>query len=423
MDLDRPLPAVPAASVGAQCALVRLHGRPVGLLWLDPERTYGPADLRDAIVNRLGGSILDHLVEDGLVAGSLHDFPRALNSPCPRAPAAGDLPVVTVAVCTRNRASQLAPCLDALQSLDYPSDRLDIVIVDNAPADDRTERAVRSRGPRLRYVQEPRPGLDWARNRAILEARGAIVAFTDDDVIVDVGWVRAIAQVFAEEPDAMCVTGLVLPEELDTAAQVLFEQYGGFARGFSRRYAQIDRAGRQRATPLHGGTGKFGTGANMAFRRTAFDRIGPFDPALDVGTDTNGGGDLEMFFRVIKEGKLLVYEPAAVVRHRHRREYAELRTQVTNNGIGFYSYLVRSARAYPDERGAIVRLGIWWLWFWSLRRLVVSLVRPRRFPRDLILAEMWGSIRGLRRYSRARKRVAGILNDFGPQQPSPREAM
>ena len=88
----------------------------------------------------------------------------------------------------------------------------------------------------------------------------------------------------------------------------------------------------------------------MAYRHSLFARIGGFDPALDVGTVTNGGGDLEMFFRVLKEGYTLVYEPAALVRHRHRRDYAQLREQITNNGVGFYAYLVRSALHYRDER-------------------------------------------------------------------------
>ena len=73
----------------------------------------------------------------------------------------------------------------------------------------------------------------------------------------------------------------------------------------------------------------------MAYHHSLFDRIGGFDPALDVGTVTNGGGDLEMFFRVLQEGQTLVYEPSALVRHRHRRDYAQLRTQITNFGIGF----------------------------------------------------------------------------------------
>jgi hypothetical protein len=144
----------------------------------------------------------------------------------------------------------------------------------------------------------------------------------------------------------------------------------------------------------------------MAFRRRLFERIGTFDPGLDVGTPANGGGDLEMFFRVLKEGGTLVYEPAAVVRHRHRRTYQELRTQLANNGIGFYAYLVRTARHYPDERGALARLGAWWFWSWNVRRLAHSFVRPSAFPRDLVLAEFLGSVKGLGRYSRRQRRAS-----------------
>jgi hypothetical protein len=122
-------------------------------------------------------------------------------------------------------------------------------------------------------------------------------------VVVDRGWVRALARVFAEEAEVMAVTGLVVPLELEAEAQFLFEQYGGFGRGFERKWYRLncDRHGRE---VFHLRTGQLGTGANMASRRSLFEfeRIGGFDPALDVGTLTDGGGDLEMFFRVLQEG-------------------------------------------------------------------------------------------------------------------------
>jgi GT2 family glycosyltransferase len=305
--------------------------------------------------------------------------------------------------------------LTALESLDYPRDRLEILVVDNAPSSRATATVVESQ-PGLRYVLESRPGLDWARNRAVLDARGEIIAFTDDDVVADPNWVRAIAAVFRDEPDAMCVTGLVVPHALDTPAQVLFEEYGGFGRGFNRLYARASRP--RHVASEHGGTGRFGTGANMAFRRSVFTAVGPFDPALDVGTATNGGGDLEMFFRIIHAGHLLVYEPRAIVRHDHRREYGQLRKQLTDHGIGFYAYLARSAAAHPAERVAFIGLGVWWLWYWSVRRLVAALLRRNRFPIELIVAELRGSLVGARRYSVARRQASAILATHGPQQPA-----
>jgi GT2 family glycosyltransferase len=238
-------------------------------------------------------------------------------------------------------------------------------------------------------------------------------------VIVDAGWVSALARVFASDPEVMAVTGLVIPDELETEAQRLFETYGGFGRGFCRAWYRASTS--RPLAPLHGGTGKFGTGANMAFRRQVFDRIGGFDPALDVGTCTNGGGDLEMFFRILKHGHTLVYEPAALVRHRHRRAYEQLRTQIANNGIGFYSYLVRTACCYRDERAAVARLGLWWFRWWNVRRFTRALLGKENIPFELIRGELVGSLRGLRRYHQARARAADIAARYRhePTVPQP----
>jgi GT2 family glycosyltransferase len=395
LDIEGPLPAIRPWTDGEQWILIRLHGEPLGML-CPPQEGCSARALARLILEQHGWAIARHLVSDNFTgARSIADLAQ-LPATCPRRP----LPprqVVTVAVCTRDRASQLPACLDALGALDYPAELLDILVVDNAPKDGST-RDVVAGYPGIRYACEPRPGLDRARNRAIREARGAIVAFTDDDVSVDRGWVRAVAAAFEEEPHAMCVTGLVLPDELDTRAQLLFEHYGGFGRGFNRWVYRVEPRSGESAVRQYGGTGRFGTGANMAFRRAFFEREGLFDPALDVGTPANGGGDLEMFFRVLKSGHALVYEPAAMVRHRHRRDYAALRKQITNNGIGFYAYLVRTARAYPGERVAVAKLGLWWMWWWNLRRLLRAILRPRAFPIDLIVAELKGSFVGLRRY-------------------------
>jgi glycosyltransferase involved in cell wall biosynthesis len=404
-DLDGAMRAVPRRTIGAQWVLVRLHGIPLGFIF-PPEAGCSPRELRQLALQQLGWPIARHLAADSI--GSSEAAPGALATRCPRRRQPSQS-IVTVVVCTRDGALRLGECLDALASLDYPHDRLELLVVDNAPTDSSTRDLVAGY-PRVRYVCEPRPGLDWARNRAVREARGDIVAFTDDDVSVDAGWVRALAAAFDEEPQAMCVTGLVVPDEIDTPAQALFETYGGFGRGFERTVSIVapgESAGRK-----YGGTGRFGTGANMAFRRAFFEREGLFDPALDVGTPANGGGDLEMFFRVLEAGHALVYEPAALVRHRHRRDYAALRTQLTNHGTGFYAYLVRTMQAYPAERLAMLRLGVWWLWWWNLRRAVRAVVRPRAFPLDLVMAELKGSFLGLRRYAAARRHAADVLRQF-----------
>ena len=156
----------------------------------------------------------------------------------------------------------------------------------------------------------------------------------------------------------------------------------------------------------YGATGSFGTGANMAFRRELLRDLGGFDPCLGAGTPTRGGDDLEMFFRVLKAGRALVYEPRAVVRHRHRRDMIELVGQMRDHGMSFSSYVARTAGAYPEERGrwsgcgagGSARSAIAW---WSPG------THRRRPMRRLALAELVGLLRGVRRYGRARLRHGG----------------
>jgi len=97
-----------------------------------------------------------------------------------------------------------------------------------------------------------------------------------------------------------------MPLRLDTTAQVLFEKRNGFRRGFDK-----NRFGREvPGNPLYPcGAGIFGAGCNMAFRRDLLRDIGGFDEALDTGTPLPGGGDLDIFYRIIRAGHALVYEP------------------------------------------------------------------------------------------------------------------
>jgi O-antigen biosynthesis protein len=379
LELSRPVQPLEglARYVGVE-ALVRQEGTPIGWVRLPVVDGYCPA----AAIEREIRS-----------QPTVHVKPVRM----PTAP-----PHVTVSVCTRDRGADLSRCLDSLDRLNYPA--LDLLVVDNAPSNDVVERLIHSQYPRIRYVREPQPGLDRARNRAIAEARGEILAFTDDDVIVDPFWAAALASAFAEDPAVMAVTGLVVPCELESEAQVLFERYRSFARGFERIRVQATGTTRSIAW-RYGATAKFGTGANMAFRREVLDRLGGFDPALGAGTICRGGDDLDLLFRVIKAGHALVYEPRALVRHRHRSQLAELQRQIADHGVGFSAYLIRTGLAYPDERLGLACLEAWW---WS--KLLYRALRPRTPPakamRRLALAELRGSLAGLNRYQQARAAAA-----------------
>ena len=123
VDLDTGLPAIAPCTRGAQWVLVRLHGRPVGVVH-PPAAGCNPDELGRLILAQRGWAIAQHLAADCLADApafaDLSSLPRA----CPRAPATPAL-TLTVAVCTRNRAAQLSECLDALAAIDYPPPLLD----------------------------------------------------------------------------------------------------------------------------------------------------------------------------------------------------------------------------------------------------------------------------------------------------------
>lgn len=400
--------------------LVRLHGVPLG--YVQAPISLGrctAAVLSKLILEQFSWAIICQLLANGLASPQRQEDLKLEDlTALPPVEYAGEWPLVTVAVCTRDRREDLKRCLEAIARLDYPT--LEILVVDNAPQSEATKELVQThypqvRYPQVRYVREPRPGLDWARNRAILEAKGEIIAYTDDDVVVDPGWVKGLARVFAENPAVMAVTGLVVPYELETESQVLFEEYGGFGRGFARKWYRVE-PGQQVPWQMLG-AGQFGTGANMAYRRSVFEEIGYFDPALDVGTATHGGGDLEMFFRVLKAGHTLVYEPQAMIRHRHRREYHQLETQIQNNG-SLYAVWLCIAIAYPGQVFSCLYIACWWMLYWNVRRLLISYIHPTRFPRRLIWAELEGSLLGITTYPKARRQAAKIEKQFGWQSAS-----
>ena len=299
-------------------------------------------------------------------------------------------PPISVILCTRDRPHALRRCLRALTKLDYPD--YEVVVVDNASVGTETAEIV-SETP-FRYVREERPGLDWARNCGIAESRYGIIAYVDDDAVVDSKWLAAIGAAFAD-PSVSAVTGLVLAAELNYPAQHIFEQYGGMGKGMYRRELNGSRMTAAEKVAAHCA----GVGANMAFRRLTFERVGLFDTALDVGTPSNGAGDLDMFHRVLVSGLTIRYEPAAIIWHYHRRDPEQLRKQLYNNGRAFGVYLLKILRSRTVPRTSVIRYALFsWLGGWFAARLLKVVTKKERFPLRLVLAELWGATHALWAY-------------------------
>jgi GT2 family glycosyltransferase len=395
VELTRPLGTVALRSDQDGLALlVRLHGRPVHFaLYPLPAGTRLDGDG----LWRLCGHLVAKEVVAQRVRGEL--LAAAGLDPAPRSDVA-----ITVAVCTRDRAALLGDCLDSLLAVPGAAE-LDVLVVDNDPPDDATRDVVTAH-PGVRRVVERRPGLDFARNRALAEARGKVVAFLDDDVIVDRGWLGGLREALGEHPGAGIVTGLVLPFELETAAQVAFERRGGFRRGVRKLHWCGDSEPGNPFYPV--GAGIFGAGANMVVRRDLVRALGGFDEALDTGPPLPGGGDLDIFQRVARSGAPIVYEPSLLVFHRHRAGHDQLRRQYWSWGEGFAAYLAKTYAADPAQREKLRGMTAWWLGY-AGRRAIKALARRGDATPDLALAELAGGLAGLAGgYGRSRRRVARI---------------
>ncbi|MFC1407988.1 glycosyltransferase family 2 protein [Streptacidiphilus sp. N1-12] len=349
---------------GRVLALARLHGHPLGVVTVTG-RPGDAAGLRQALVDavhrELAGAVAGHRAADArelaareLADGELPGGDAAGARPCrlPRARVLRDPPAISVVVATRNRAGALRHCLDSLLRTGYP--HLEVLVVDNAPADDSAEALVRGRYQgRVRYLREPVAGLARAHNRALAEATGRIIAFTDDDTLVDPEWPAAIAEAFAASDRIGCVTGLILPAELETRGQADLQRHGGYDKGFTARAWSLADPPCDPLFPFN--AGRFGSGANMAFRTALLRRIGGFDPATGTGTAARGGDDLLGFFRTLVAGATLAYQPDAIVWHRPSRSRGALPAQAFGYGAGFGAFLAAAVANEPGMLPALAR--------------------------------------------------------------------
>lgn len=246
-----------------------------------------------------------------------------------------DLPALSVVIPTNyKRVDQLDQVVRSVVACNYPA--VEVIVVDNRPPG--REPIPPFEGLDNVHVEVERsPGASAARNRGARASTGSIIVFTDDDVRVDPDWLRAYGVAFTLDPNVDAASGMVRPAELDTEAQLWFEEYfGGFTKSFVPRSWSLASAGDE--DPLFPyAAGQFGAGNNMAVRREMFERVGGFDVRLGAGAISRGAEDLKLFVEVILAGGTITYVPSALVRHSHRRTRREFRQQVYSYGVGLAS--------------------------------------------------------------------------------------
>jgi GT2 family glycosyltransferase len=387
--------------------LVRMHGAPLGFVTLpaSPVSTL-TARARATAERTLAGVLQRHADADRAAAEMTGSADWASRVACPRRFSAGARPGISITVCTRDRTGQLRQTLGALREISY--DPVEILIVDSAPSTDGTKQLatkLSEEDPRIRYVREERPGLSRARNRGLAEARFNIVAFTDDDTLVDAGWAAAIAAGFAADAEAVCVTGPVPALALDTAPQRYYEARIPCAEAFDpRRY---DLVANRHPSPLYPyASGVFGAGANLALRRDFVVGIGGFDAVLGTGGPCRGGEDLDMFLRIVLAGGRICYIPSALVWHREHAGTEDLVSQMYGYGHGLGSYVAKHL-ANRELRAILIRHGFAHARVLRGRiRHASEVSRVDRTGTRLAMKEALGFVAGAARYWPARRRAA-----------------
>ena len=235
---------------------------------------------------------------------------------------------ISVVICTKDRCELLQRAIELLAAQNLPRDKtFEIIIVDNNSSD-ATAQVVRTQQTRssrpLHYFFEGKSGLSNARNRGIKESSGDIIVFTDDDMIFSDNWLGGIYAAFLSPPAPACVVGPVsIHEDSHPALNSSFPP------------------GRKRfifpSEPWDAGRGN-----NMAFKRKTLLEAGPFDTRLGAGTRAGSGEDIDMFYRILKNGGDILFDPGIEVFHDHGRHDAESIERICRNyAIGGTAFLIK----------------------------------------------------------------------------------
>ena len=217
-------------------------------------------------------------------------------------------PFVSIILCTRGVRATLLPCLDRLVAQGKAYGDHEIIIVLNGPEDPTFAHAL-SHFP-VRLLNEPKPGVSAARNYALPHARGDILVFVDDDIMVDSNWLVELIKGFAD-PSVACVTGRVIPAGPLSITTERADRYYASERALSSW--TLDASDPDWYQYIVGEP--VGFGCNMAFRKKFLETYSMFPLDLGAGSLIGGGDEFYMYLQVIKHGFRIRHVPAAAVTH------------------------------------------------------------------------------------------------------------
>jgi len=214
--------------------------------------------------------------------------------------------MISIIVCTRNRSASLRRNLESIQRLSVPPNlSWETIVVDDGSTDDtRTvvESFIGNSGLNLRYVFQERTGVCAGRNAAIRAAKGQIIAFTDDDMVLAGDWLLELANVVSRNTSVAAFFGRTLVPHENMAKIAVRE------------------GNREQIYSFPCNPAEPGSSNNMIVRRSILSLTGAFDPRLGPGTHVRAGEDIDFTYRILRSGGSIRYSPEILAYHDHEHD-------------------------------------------------------------------------------------------------------
>ena len=272
---------------------------------------------------------------------------------------------VTIIVCTRNRVDALHRCLSSISEtkLQCPKAKVELVVVDNGPSDnthDLVSTWLRSAPLPVRFVEERRPGLGAARNAGVRNARGRLIAFTDDDCQVAPNYLSDLLRHFNGDKTPAIRGGRVeLGDPTDLPLGI-----------------KVDDAEALFQYPMH--PGLIALGCNMVIHRDVFARVGPFDERFGSGAPFKASDETDFFYRAYLSNVPVIYVPDMVVYHFHGRKTLDVaRAHYWNYSMGTGALYAKHLFAGGGLHKHI---------YWDLRKAVREIVARDEFDEQKLFS-------------------------------------
>jgi glycosyltransferase involved in cell wall biosynthesis len=215
----------------------------------------------------------------------------------------------SIIICTYNRLSLLKLCIDSIAGLKTRPGDFEVLIIDNNSSDgtDIFCKTIPQLYPinAWRYIKEPSQGIAYVRTRGAKEANGEIVVYIDDDCLAEQNWLEGILNFYQQTPEAMSTGGRIIPQYLVPVADWFGKYFWGLVGNYDLGKYVFQMKG-----------ARYPSGANMHFRKTAFEKYGYFDGNLGrSGKSLMAGEEKAMYLKLIKANEEVFYLPHVIVHH------------------------------------------------------------------------------------------------------------